>query len=117
MILIKEDASWMLIPGGRAFSVERTFFYQKTYDPLHCPGLTGSSHANKYNRFVNIIWNIFFEHMSENECRGEPCVRPRTKTGIEPMRERFIYILDHRFDNGFLFEGEHKVRPYVRSRP
>ncbi|KPA16798.1 hypothetical protein MHK_002984 [Candidatus Magnetomorum sp. HK-1] len=25
--------------------------------------------------------------MSENECRGEPCVRPRTKTEINPMSE------------------------------
>jgi hypothetical protein len=35
---------------------------------------------------------IFFEPMSENECRGEPYVRPRTETDIEPMPEgeRFI---------------------------
>ena len=30
------------------------------------------------------------------QCRGEPCVRPRTKNVCEQ-----------------LFEGEHKVRPYI----
>jgi len=51
--------------------------------------------------------------MSENECRGEPCVRPRTKTGIEPMPEgeRFIYILDHRFDTGFCSRANIRFAP------
>jgi hypothetical protein len=56
---------------------------------------------------------IFFEPMSENECRGEPCVRPRTKTGIEPKPEgeRFIYILDHRFDTGFCSRANTRFAP------
>ena len=28
--------------------------------------------------------------MVEIECRGEPCVRPRTKTSIEPMVENIL---------------------------
>jgi hypothetical protein len=51
--------------------------------------------------------------MSENECRGEPYVRPRTKTGIEPMPEgeRFIYILDHRFDTGLCSRANIRFAP------
>jgi len=29
--------------------------------------------------------------MSENECRGKPCVCPRTETGNDPMSETNIY--------------------------
>ena len=51
--------------------------------------------------------------MSENECRGEPYVRPRTKIGIEPMPEgeRFIFILDHRFDTGFCSRENTRFAP------
>jgi hypothetical protein len=31
---------------------------------------------------------IGIKPMVEIECRGEPCVRPRTKTSIEPMFEK-----------------------------
>jgi len=53
--------------------------------------------------------------MSENECRGEPCVRPRTKTGIKPMFENELetFAFSHRFANDCCQEGEHKVRPYI----
>jgi hypothetical protein len=56
---------------------------------------------------------IFFETMSENECRGEPYVRPRTETDIEPMPEgeRFIYILDQRSDTGFCSRANTRFDP------
>ena len=41
--------------------------------------------------------------MVEIECRGEPCVRPLTKTGIEPMVKNKYksFAFGHRFDPGF----------------
>jgi len=53
--------------------------------------------------------------MSENECRGEPYVRPPNNNRLRSYvrDKRFYFILGHRFDTGFCPEGEHKVRPYI----
>ena len=59
------------------------------------------------------IYTDQYQTYEQNECRGEPYVRPRTKTGIEPMPEgqRFIYILDHRFDTGFFSRANIRFAP------
>jgi len=65
--------------------------------------------------------------MVEIECRGEPCVRPRTKTSIEPMVENIYksFAFGHRFDNGFCSRANirfaptfifgHRLKKYTRT--
>jgi hypothetical protein len=51
--------------------------------------------------------------MVEIECRGEPCVRPRTKTSIEPMVENIYksFAFGHRFDTGFCSRANTRFAP------
>jgi hypothetical protein len=54
-----------------------------------------------------------FKPMVEIECRGEPCVRPRTKTSIEPMVENIYksFAFGHRFDTGFCSRANTRFAP------
>jgi hypothetical protein len=65
--------------------------------------------------------------MVEIECRGEPYVRPRTKTSIEPMVENIYksFAFGHRFDTGFCSRANirfaptfifgHRLKKYTRT--
>ena len=63
----------------------------------------------------NIIQKDIFLEMSEDECRGKPCVCPRAKIEIKPIVVIKHIGFGHRRVSGFLSKGKHKVCPYIRS--